>query len=161
MGYDSAALAGFDEWFGEILDGLSPPQRRRAAMKLGQALRRSNLKRQAANEQPDGSAMEPRKPRLHQRGRLRRKAGGKMFRRLRYAKLWAIDARPDSVEIKLRKGDRVARVHHFGLRDRVGRGFDGRRIMHEYAARQLLGFSPDDERLSLEVAAALIDPAAR
>ena len=41
--YDSDALAGLDPWLGDILAGLSPAKRKRAATKLGQALRRSNL----------------------------------------------------------------------------------------------------------------------
>jgi hypothetical protein len=48
-------LTRLDEWLGQILQGLSAPERRSAALKLGQALRRSNLKRIAANVDPDGT----------------------------------------------------------------------------------------------------------
>ena len=108
--YDSDALAGLDPWLGDILAGLSPAKRKRAATKLGQALRRSNLARITANVEPDGGKMEERKARLDRRGRVRKKAGGKMFRKLRYARQWAIRARSDSVEITLKKGDGVALV---------------------------------------------------
>ena len=40
--YDSDALAGLDPWLGDILAGLSPAKRKRAATKLGQALPMSN-----------------------------------------------------------------------------------------------------------------------
>ncbi|MCH2486558.1 MAG: phage virion morphogenesis protein, partial [Erythrobacter sp.] len=90
--YDSDALHGLDAWLGRVLQGLSPARRKRAALKLGQALRRANLARITTNVEPDGGAMEERKSRLDRRGRLRRKAGGKMFRQLRYAKQWRIDA---------------------------------------------------------------------
>jgi len=152
VSYDSDALAGFDEYFGRILASLSPAKRKQAARKLGQALRRSNLARIADNVEPDGGPMEPRKPRRDRRGRLRRKTGGKMFRKLRYARQWKIDAQPDSVEIKLGKGDAVAAVHHFGLRGFVGRSPDGKKIYAPYPQRRLLGFAPEDEREALQVA---------
>lgn len=157
MSYDSDALAGFDEFFGRVLAGLTPARRRRAAMKLGHALRRANLARIAANEQPDGTAMEPRKPKMDRRGRLRRRAGGKMFRKLRYARMWKIDARPDSVEISPRSGENVARVHHFGLTGTVGRDAQGRTIKSRYPARRLLGFAPGDEREAMSVAEEMLD----
>jgi hypothetical protein len=53
-------LTRLDEWLGQILQGLSAPERRSAALKLGQALRRSNLKRIAANVDPDGTPFAPR-----------------------------------------------------------------------------------------------------
>ncbi|MXO73564.1 phage virion morphogenesis protein [Alteraurantiacibacter buctensis] len=152
MSYDSEALAGFDEFFGRVLASLSPARRRRASMKLGQALRRSNLARIRANIQPDGTAMEPRKPRLDRRGRLKKKQGGRMFRMFRLAKMWKIDAQPDSVEIFPAKADNVARIHHFGLPGTVGRDRQGRAIKYRYPSRRLLGFAPEDERLALQVA---------
>ena len=157
-GYDSEALAGLDEWFGRILQNLSPVQRRKASRKLGQQLRAANLKRQQANVEPDGAAMEPRKPRI---GKKRKKVGrGKMFRRLRYAKRWSIDAQPDSVEIapKGRASARLAEVHHFGLEDTVGYDRQGRAIRYKYPRRRLLGFDRDDEQAVLDVASDLLDP---
>lgn len=145
-------LAAFDAYFGRILAGLTPARRRRATLKLGQALRRANVQRIAANEQPDGTAMEPRKPRLDRRGRVRRKAGGKMFRKLRQAKKWRIDAQPDSVEILATGNTRIAAQHQFGEEGQVGRAPDGRRIKHRYPARRLLGFAPGDEREALQIA---------
>jgi phage virion morphogenesis protein len=82
-----------------IIAGLEPAQRRKATRKLGQLLRRANLKRIGANVDPDGAAFVPRKPRLDQRGRLLRGAGGKMFKGLRKLAKWRIDAAPDGVEI--------------------------------------------------------------
>ncbi|MXO73573.1 phage virion morphogenesis protein [Alteraurantiacibacter buctensis] len=152
MSYDSEALAGFDAYFGRILAGLSPSRRRRATLKLGQALRRANVERIAANEQPDGTAMEPRKARKDRRGRLRKRAGGRMFRKLRQAKKWRIDAQPDSVEITATGNQRIAAQHQFGEEGVVGQGPDGRRIKHRYTARRLLGFGPGDEREALRVA---------
>lgn len=158
MSYDSEALAGLDEWFGRILQGMAPAQRKRAALKLGQALRRSNLARIAANEEPDGSAMEQRKPRLDRRGRVRRKAGGgKMFRKLRQARRWKIDARPDSVEISALGNSAIPAIHHFGEKGFVGRSPDGSKIFTRYARRRLLGFGKGDDQLAIDAAAALLD----
>ena len=130
--YDSDALAGFDTFFGKILAGLTPAKRKAAARKLGQALRRSNLARIAKNIQPDGTPMEARKPRKDRRGRLRKAAGGKMFRQLRLAKQWRIDAQVDSVEIMQTRGDAVSRIHHFGLRGVVGKGPGGKKLFARY-----------------------------
>ncbi len=155
--YDADALAGFDDFFGRVLASLTPSARRRAGRKLGQALLRANLKRIAGNMEPDGGAMEKRKRRLDARGRLRRKAGGKMFRRLRLAREWRVDAQPDSVEIMPRRGDGVARTHHFGLRGFVGKGPDGKRVFTRYPTRRLLGFAREDEQLAMDIAADLIE----
>ena len=156
-------LSALDDWFGRILSGLSPAKRRNAARRLGQALRRFNLKRQQMNVEPDGSAMESRKPRLDRRGDVRRKAGGRMFRRLRYARNWSIDAQADSVEISLASGAaaKLAAEHHFGLKGFVGRDHSGKRIEVKYPARRLLGFSRQDRETTIEIAADLFDTPAR
>jgi phage virion morphogenesis protein len=155
--YDSDALYALEEWFGQVLAGLSVPQRKRAAMKLGQALRRSNLDRIRRNVEPDGAPMEKRKARLDQRGRVRRKAGGKMFRKLRLVKQWSIKASPDGVEIMPAKGDSVAATHHFGRRGFVGRAPDGSKVTTRYPERRLLGFDSADEEIVLDVFAQLFE----
>lgn len=153
-------LARFDEWFGRILAGLEPAQRKRAAIKLGQALRRSNLKRIGDNVEPDGSAMTPRKPRRDRRGRLRRRQPGKMFKGLRRLRNWKIHGDADGVEIRPATGsvDKVAAVSQFGEVATVGYLRNGTPIRTRYAVRRLLGFGPEDEHLALEIAASLIEP---
>ena len=155
--YDSDALGALDDWFGRVLQGLSPGKRKRAALKLGQALRRTNLKRQQQNVEPDGGAMEQRKARLDRRGRIRKKAGGKIFRRLRFARNWAIDARADSVEISPKAAGKIAAVHHFGEKGYVGRGPDGEKIFTRYPRRRLLGFDRADREAAADIAAELLD----
>jgi phage virion morphogenesis protein len=150
-------LARLEEWFGEIIKGMTPAQRRKATLKLGRELRKSNLSRIARNAQPDGSKMEARKPRSGKKGKLR----GKMFQGLRYAWRWKIDPSEDGVEVGPYNAviDRIASVHHFGEEAPVGRSKkDGRIIRHKYAERHLLGFSQSDENISLDIAAALLDP---
>ncbi|GGZ02734.1 phage virion morphogenesis protein [Novosphingobium colocasiae] len=156
-------LQQFEEWFGRILQGMEPAARKRAAMKLGQRLRANNLKRIAANVEPDGSPMAPRKPRLDRRGRLRARAGGKMFKGLRRARNWKIDADQDGVEIRPATGavDRVGSVSQFGEISTVGYLRNGTPIRARYAMRRILGFGPEDDTLALEVAASLFDPDTR
>jgi phage virion morphogenesis protein len=156
-------LAEFERWFGRILQGMEPGRRRAAAFKLGQALRRANLLRIAANVEPDGGSMRPRKASVNERGRVRKKAGTRMFRRLRVAKSWRLTADADGVEIAPASAaiDRVAAVHQFGETDRVGRLRDGRTIRAKYPVRRLLGFSDDDRNTALQIASDLLDPGNR
>ncbi|NBC35550.1 phage virion morphogenesis protein [Novosphingobium sp. FSY-8] len=153
-------LARLEEWFGQILRGLSPAERRRATLKLGQALRKSNLARIRDNVQPDGSAMEPKKARLDKRGRLRVAAGGKMFQGLRYAKHWRIDAAEDGVEILPigKVATHTASIHHFGETVTVGRLRNGGRIRAKLPERRMLGFSEADIQTALSIAADLLEP---
>ena len=153
-------LNQFNEWFEQILAGLEPGQRRRAAVKLGQALRRSNLQRVAENVEPDGRAMEPRKPRLDRRGRLKKRQAGKMFKGLRRLRNWKVDADAEGVEIRPASGnvDRVAAVSHFGEVATVGRLRGGGAIRTRYPVRRILGVGPEDEQIALDIAASLLNP---
>lgn len=153
-------LHEFEAWLGRIMNGLEPGRRRNASLKLGRALRRANLIRIAANVEPESASMTPRKASVNERGRVRRKAGARMFRRLRVAKSWKIDAQADGVEIipSTAAIDRVAAVHQFGETDRVGRLRNGRVIRAKYPVRRLLGFSEEDRNTTLQVAAELLDP---
>jgi len=153
-------LSRLDDWLGGVLHGLEPPQRRKAAQKLGRELRKSNLKRIEQNVQPDGTPMEPKKARYDRRGRLRENAGGKMFQGLRYAKHWRIDAGEDGVIVTAESTlvDRNASVSQFGETQIIGRLRDRTPIRYRYPVRRLMGFSPEDEDLTLQVAAQMIEP---
>lgn len=153
-------LARLEEWFGQILAGMEPAQRRKATLKLGRLLRRSNLARIGANVDPDGAPFAPRKPRRDLKGRLRQKARGKMFKGLRKLAKWRIDAAPDGVEIKpvTNTADRVGSVSQFGQTVTVGRLRNGRAIRAKYEERRLLGFSREDEGIALEVAGEMLEP---
>ncbi len=93
--------------------------------------------------------MRPRMASVNARGRVRKRTGSRMFRRLRAMKSWRLTAADaDGVEITPSAAliDRVAAVHRFGETDRVG---------------HLLGFSEDDHNTALEIASDLLAPAAR
>ena len=152
-------LREFEEWLEHIRGGLSPARRRTLSLRTAQVLRRANLKRIAANVEPDGDAMAPRKASRNERGRIRRKAGSRMFRRLRLARSWKIDADADGFEITPASAsiDRVAAVHHFGETGRVGLLRSGRMIRAKYEARALLGFAQEDRETIFEATAELLE----
>ena len=135
-------LEAIGPYFEDMLADISPARRKAVARKIGQALRRSNTRRIAANVEPDGGAMEKRKPR---RERVRDRAKAKMFRKLRYARNFKIKPASDGVEIApIGRVAGVAAIHHFGLTGYVGRTPDGKAIRTRYAERQLLGFADTD-----------------
>lgn len=126
-------------FLGRFVTALSPREMRGLASKIGQSIRRANAARIAANKQPDGSAMQARRPR---EGKRR----GKMFRQLRQARLLKVRPSADGVTVGFTgQAQQVAKVHHFGEEDIVGRTRDGRTIRARYAARLLLGIGELDE----------------
>lgn len=151
-------LSLLDEWMGQVLHGFSPPERKRAGQRLGRDLRKSNLKRIAQNVDPGGTPMEPKKARYDRRGRLREKAGGKMFQGMRYARHWKINATEDGVTITAESPlvDRAASVSQFGETKTIGRLRARTPIRYRYPVRRLLGFSPEDEDLIMQVASDMI-----
>lgn len=158
MSRGGEGLEQLEAFLQEVMQGLSPREMRKASMKIGQAIRRANLQRISLNLQPDGTPMEQRRPRMDTRGRLRKAKGGRMFRKLRAIREWNLKAAADGVELGLRRGESVAAVHHFGLRGYVGRSPTGERIFTRYAARPLIGFSPQDEEAVIDALAKLLEP---
>ncbi|MES2905073.1 MAG: phage virion morphogenesis protein [Pseudomonadota bacterium] len=132
-----------EPWIMGLMARLSASQRRSLARRIGQQLRRSNAARIAANQQPDGSAMERRKPRVRRDGdRVRKK--GRMFKKISLARNMKIDAKADGVALAFSGAvRRTAEVHHFGKRDRVAR-FRGAPEV-QYPARALMGFGDGDD----------------
>lgn len=132
-------LDQLETFLGRFVTALSPREMRGLAGKIGQSIRRTNAARIAANKQPDGSAMQARRPR---EGKRR----GKMFRQLRQARLLKVRPSADGVTVGFTgQAQQVAKVHHFGEEDTVGRTRDGRTIRARYAARLLLGIGEMDE----------------
>ena len=131
-------LHELDAYLVGLLAKLEAPQRRALARAIAVELRRRQSARIAAQRNPDGTAYEPRKPQLrHKGGGIRRS----MFTRLRMAKYMRIEASPDTAAITFAdKVQRIASVHHFGLRDRVNKNG----LMAQYPARELLGLDEQD-----------------
>ncbi len=142
----SQTFAELEPYLATFLNRLSPAERRRIYRKIGAELRKTNAKRIAANVEPDGTAMHPRKPRPRMkdaRGRIRRSR--KMFRKLRQAKNLRIRTTADGVSVGY-EGPvaHTARIHQYGLRGFVGRTIGGKTVRARYPARALLGFRPQD-----------------
>lgn len=136
-------LAPLEAWCAGLLESLQPAQRRALAREMARRLRESQAKRIAAQLNPDGSAFEPRKTQARsKRGAIRRK----MFTKMRTAKWMKTESSPDSAVVTFAAGvQAMAKVHQFGLRDRVSRRRDsGKGPEVTYPARQLLGISQHD-----------------
>lgn len=131
-------LEDLTAWASAFLHKLDASERRTLLRAVAGELRRRQAIRIAEQRNPDGSAYEPRKPRLRQRtGRVRRA----MFMRLRTSRFMKVQSAPDSAVVTfIGNAERIAAVHQFGLRDRVNKG--GLEV--QYAKRELLGFADAD-----------------
>lgn len=132
-------LAQLETWAAGLLERVAPPSRRRLAIELAAALRRSQAERIRHQLSPDGEPFVPRKRRLRdKRGRIKR---DQMFAKLRTARYLMAAATPDVAEVGFRgRTSRIARVHQDGNVDAVAPG--GPRV--RYPRRRLLGFAATD-----------------
>ncbi|MEN4849138.1 phage virion morphogenesis protein [Pantoea agglomerans] len=125
-----------------LISSLSAPARKEMARTIAKKLRASqqqNIKRQQA---PDGTPFKARKtqPVRSKKGRIKRE----MFAKLRTAKYMKAQASPNEAVIEFAGNvQRMARVHHYGLRDRPSR--KGKEV--KYEARPLLGIKNIDIEL--------------
>ncbi|QXZ10275.1 phage virion morphogenesis protein [Comamonas sp. Y33R10-2] len=129
-------LERLEDWLVPLLHKLEPAQRRQLAREVALSLRKANQQTMAAQTSPEGEAWEPRKHRAHDaRGKLRQ---GPMFRKLRNARnLKARGFANEAVVQFLGRAERIARVHHLGLRDFVNPGG----AEYDYPARPMLGIN--------------------
>ncbi len=132
-----AELREVDAWLDALLAGLETAARKRMMRDLAQQLRRSQQNNIRMQRNPDGTAYEPRRVTARtKQGRIRRQ----MFAKLRTAKYLKAVASPDSASVEFEGWvQRIARVHHYGLRDRVSR--KGAEV--RYAKRRLLGLNSE------------------
>ncbi|EMF0745084.1 phage virion morphogenesis protein [Klebsiella aerogenes] len=134
-------LQKVDAWLTALLANLEPAARKRMMRELAQQLRRNQQNNIRLQRNPDGTGYEPRRVTARtKKGRIKRK----MFSKLRTTKYLKTAASADSASVQFDgQVQRIARVHHYGLRDRVSR--KGPEV--RYAERRLLGI--DSEMLSL------------
>nr|WP_286087339.1 phage virion morphogenesis protein [Enterobacter cloacae] len=106
-----------DEWLAALLENLEPAARQRMMRELAQELRRNQQQNIRLQRNPDGSGYEPRKVTARtKKGRIKRQ----MFSKLRTAKYLKTTASADSASVQFaEKVQRIARVHHYGLRDQI------------------------------------------
>lgn len=126
-------LQRVDDWLAALLANLEPAARNRMMRQLAQELRRSQQQNIRLQRNPDGTAFEARRVTARsKKGRIKRQ----MFAKLRTTKYLKTAATADSASVLFDgKVQHIARVHHYGLRDRVRR--NGPEV--RYPARRLLG----------------------
>jgi len=134
-----AELHEVDAWLDALLAQLAPAARRKMLREVARDVRRIQQANITAQRAPDGTAWEPRRVSARSKpGRIRRK----MFAKLKTAKYLKTQADDNAAEISfLLAVHRLARVHHYGLRDRVNR----RGTVVKYAERPLLGVNAEVE----------------
>lgn len=133
-------LQKVDAWLAALLANLEPTARSRMLREVARDVRRIQQQNMTAQRAPDGTAWEPRRMTARtKQGRVKRK----MFTKLKTAKFLKATANASQAEVSFtRQVQRIARVHHYGLRDRISK--EGSEI--RYISRRLLG--ANDEVLS-------------
>lgn len=133
-------LHQLEDWVKPLMLQIAPKARRKLAVDVGKALRKSQQDRIKAQLNPDGSRFAARKA---QTGRIKARA---MFVKLKRNKHLKVRANADKISVAFYgKVARVARVHQKGLRDRAHK--NAREV--RYAKRELLGFTESDKELML------------
>lgn len=121
-----------------LIGKLSATERRKLAAELARTMRATQAERIRANKQPDGTSMTPRKP----QPRLRDRRGGtrrKMFAKLVKPAWFKATASANAAAVEFKgSANRLATVHHFGLRDKI----NGKEV--QYPERQLIGITDAD-----------------
>ncbi|WP_455863787.1 phage virion morphogenesis protein [Pantoea agglomerans] len=140
-----SGLEAFDERLGALIGNLSPAARKEMARSIAKRLRagqQQNIRRQ---QEPDGTPFKPRKaPARKKKGRVKRE----MFAKLRTAKYMKTQASPNESVIEFAGNvQRMARVHHYGLRDWPS--LKGKEV--KYESRPLLGISEQDLKMIEEI----------
>lgn len=130
-------LQTVDAWLTALLANLEPAARKRMMRDLAQQLRRNQQNNIRLQRNPDGTGYEPRRVTARtKKGRIKRH----MFAKLRTTKYLKTAANADSASVEFAgQVQRIARVHHYGLRDRVSR--KGPEV--RYAERRLLGVNDE------------------
>lgn len=126
-------LKQVDAWLTALLNQLEPAQRSRMLREVARDVRKIQQANITAQRAPDGTAWEPKRVTARtKKGRIRRK----MFTKLKTAKYLKAQANANQAEVFFTgQVQRLARVHHYGLREKVNR----RGTEVKYAERPLLG----------------------
>lgn len=145
-------LQRVDDWLAALLANLEPAARSRMMRQLAQELRRSQQQNIRLQRNPDGSGYEPRRVTVRsKKGRIKRQ----MFAKLRTTKYLKTVASADSASVQFDGSvQRIARVHHYGLRDRVSR--KGPEV--RYSQRRLLGVNDEVESVTRDILLRWISP---
>ncbi|HDL6758696.1 TPA: phage virion morphogenesis protein [Yersinia enterocolitica] len=132
-------LKPFDDALAGLIANLTPKARKALAATVAKRLRASQQQRIKRQQAPDGTPYAARKsqPLRKPKGRIKRE----MFAKLRTARYMKANSSPDAAVVEFAgRVERMAAVHHFGLRDRPN--VHSKNV--QYDERPLLGFSVQD-----------------
>ncbi|WP_320731615.1 phage virion morphogenesis protein [Enterobacter roggenkampii] len=132
----------FDDRLNGLIAALSPAARRKLAGEIAKELRKSQQQRIKLQKAPNGSPYQARKrqPLRAKTGRIKRA----MFQKLRTSRYMKATGRENSAVVEFTgKVQRIARIHHYGLKDRPNLYSQG----VQYAERQLLGLNQSEKML--------------
>ncbi|MDR3353223.1 MAG: phage virion morphogenesis protein [Zoogloeaceae bacterium] len=125
-----------------MIRALAPAGRKKLLNQIIRRIGAENRKRIGKNVSPEGTAFAPRKT---QRGKKRNGVKDRMFQKMKSAKWLKTKSRPDEARLFFTGGAaNLARVHHYGLRDKLTRRYQ-KRI--QYTARPLLGIPGADREM--------------
>jgi len=128
-------------WAAPLLAKLGGQERRAMMRELATGLRKRQSDRIKAQQNPDGSAYVPRKPQVLLRGKQGR-IKQTLFNKLTKASFLKKAVTEGSAAVGFNgRTARIARVHQYGLRDKVSQY----RASYDYPKRELLGFSDGDQ----------------
>ena len=136
----------FDDRLNGLIAALSPAARRKLAGEIAKELRKSQQQRIKLQKAPDGSPYQARKrqPLRAKTGRIKRA----MFQKLRTSRYMKATGRENSAVVEFTgKVQRIAQIHHYGLKDRPNRYVSDLK----YPERKLLGVNPSDKELIEEI----------
>lgn len=132
-------LKPFDDALAGLIANLTPKARKALAVTVAKRLRASQQQRIKRQQAPDGTPYAVRKsqPLRKPKGRIKRE----MFAKLRTTRYMKANSSPDEAVVEFAgRVERMAAVHHFGLRDRP----NAHSKDVQYDERTLLGFSQQD-----------------
>ncbi|MGQ2369712.1 phage virion morphogenesis protein [Citrobacter braakii] len=144
-------LTPFDDQIAGLIGALSPASRRRLAVDIAKELRRSQQQRIKQQKAPDGKPYQARKrqPLRAKKGRIKRA----MFQKLRASRYMKASGRNDDAVVEFTsRVQRIAQVHHLGLKDRPTSY--SREV--PYPKRQLLGLGQKDRQFIEEAVLKLL-----
>ncbi|MFR0654937.1 phage virion morphogenesis protein [Pantoea sp. SIMBA_079] len=137
-----SGLQLFDDRLSALINNLSPAARKEMTRAIAKKLRASQQQNIKSQRAPDGTPFKPRRAEAgrNKKGRVKRE----MFSKLRTAKYMKATATDSEAAVGfVGKVQRMARVHHYGLRDRPARR--GKEVA--YDERPLLGISKANTKL--------------
>ncbi|MBW5837315.1 phage virion morphogenesis protein [Yersinia enterocolitica] len=132
----------FEDKLAGLIAALSPASRRRMTVEIAKKLRQRQQQRIKSQKSPDGTPYAPRKrqPIKAKKGRIKRE----MFAKLRTNRFMKAKGDDNAAVVEFTsKVQRIARVHHYGLKDKPGRNS----AAVEYPERPLMGFNSEDYKV--------------